>query len=79
MLREHEQTLIESVSGDERQDLRLGDGRVVVHVHSDGEAYVVGFLTLDGDTATIATVLPSRARAFTSADLTYARFMEISA
>ena len=39
------------------RSLRPGDVGVVVHVHPDGEAYVVEFLTLDGDTAAIATVL----------------------
>ena len=74
MLREHEQTLIDSVTADERQNLRPGDVSVVVHVHPDGEAYAVEFLTLNG-----TTMLPFQALEFTSAELTHARYMEISA
>ena len=34
---------------------------------------MVEFLTLDGDTAAVATVLPSQARSVTSKDITHAR------
>ena len=80
MFGEHEQVVLTAdLKGDQGEDLRPGDVGVVVHVHPDGEAYVVEFLTLDGDTAAIATVLPSQARAVTSKDITHARHVEIPA
>ena len=80
MFKEHEQiVLTDKVTGDEGEDLRPGDVGIVVHVHPDGEAYVVEFLTLDGDTAAIASVSPSQARAVTSKDITHARPAEIPA
>ena len=80
MFREHEQVVLTAdLKGDQGEDLRPGDVGVVVHVHPDGAAYVVEFLTLDGDTAAIATVLPSQARAVTSKDITHARHVEILA
>ena len=80
MFREHEQIVLTAdVRGDDREVLRSGDVGVVVHVHPGGDAYVVEFLTLDGDTAAIATVLPSQARPVTSKDITHARHVEIPA
>ena len=80
MFREHEQVVLTAdITGDEGESLRFGDVGVVVHVHPGGEAYVVEFLTLDGDTAAIATVLLSQARSVTSTDMTHARDVEIRA
>ena len=59
--------------GDEGEQLRPGDVGTIIHVHPGGEAYVVEFATLDGDTVDIATVLPSQTRPVTSRDLTHAR------
>ncbi len=80
MFREHEQIVLTAdLTGDEGEELRPGDVGVVVHVHPGNEAYVAEFLTLDGDTAAIATVLPSQARPVTSKDITHARPVEIPA
>ena len=80
MFREHEQIVLTAdLTGDEGEELRPGDVGVVVHVHPGREAYVVEFLTLDGDTAAIATVLPSQARPVTGKDITHARPVEIPA
>ena len=80
MFREHEQIVLTAdICGDEGEVLRSGDVGVVVHVHTGGEAYVVEFLTLDGDTAAIAAVLPSQARPVTDKDITHARPVEIPA
>ncbi len=77
MFEEHEQVVLTAeLSGDEGEQLRPGDVGAVIHVHSGGEAYVVEFMALDGDTAAIATVLPSQARAVTSRYLTHARQVE---
>ena len=74
ILREHEQNLIDSVTRVERQNLRPDDVSVVVYAHTDGEVYLVEFLTLDR-----STVLPFQAREVTSADFIQGRYMEISA
>ncbi len=80
MFKEHEQVVLTAdLMGDEEEELRPGDVGVVVHVHPGGAAYVVEFLTLDGDTAAIATVLPSRARTVANNDITHARPVEVSA
>lgn len=80
MFREHEQVVLTAdITGDEDESLRFGDVGVVVHVHPEGKAYVVEFRTLDGDTAAIATVLPSQARPVTSKDIAHARRVEIPA
>ena len=38
------------------QGLKAGNRGLVVHVHGDGEAYEVEFLTLAGETIAVATV-----------------------
>lgn len=74
MFKEHEQiALTADVFGDEREELKLGDVGIIIHIHPDEEALVVEFMSLNGDTVAIATVLPSQARLVTNADLTHAR------
>ena len=80
MFREHEQIVLTAdITGDEGEELTSGDVGIVVHIHPGNEAYVVEFLTLDGDTAAVATVSPSQARSVTSKDITHARHVEIPA
>ena len=80
MFKVHEQIVLTAdITGDEGEELASGDVGVVVHIHSENEAYVVEFLTLDGNTAAVATVLPSQARSVTSEDITHARRVEIPA
>ena len=79
MFKEHERiVLTEYVAGDEGQQLSPGDVGCVVHIHPDAEAYVVEFVSLEGDTVAIATVLPSQARAVTSSDINHARTIAAS-
>ena len=74
MFKEHEQVVLTAdVFGDEGEELKSGDVGTIIHIHPDEEALVVEFMSLDGDTVAIATVLPSQARAVTNADLTHAR------
>ena len=65
--------LTDDVFGDEREELKSGDVGTIIHIHPDEEALVVEFMSLDGDTVAIATVLPSQARPVTNADFTHAR------
>ena len=70
MFKEHEQIVLTAeVRGDEGEELKPGDVGTVIHVHSGNAAAVVEFMTLDGATAAIATVLPSQARPVTGADI----------
>ena len=74
MFKEHEQiVLTAAVLGDEGEELKSGDVGTIVHVHPDKEAFVVEFMSLDGGTVAIATVLPAQVRPVTGADLTHAR------
>ncbi len=74
MFKEHEQIVLTAdVLGDEGEELKPGDAGTVIHVHPANAAVVVEFMSLDGDTVAIATVLPSQARPVTSADITHAR------
>ena len=74
MFKEHEQIVLTAdVVGDEGEKLKSGDVGTIIHIHPNEEALVVEFMSLNGGTAAIATVLPSQARPVTSADLTHAR------
>jgi hypothetical protein len=75
MLNEHDRVVLTSAIPEE--GLRAGDVGTIVHVHRQGEAFEVEFLTLDGDTAAIATVLASQVRPVSSRDMTHARQMEL--
>ncbi len=77
MLREHDQVVLTaSVSGDGNEVLQPGDAGTIIHIHPEGQALVVEFLSLDGETVAIATVLPSQIRPATGADLTHARIVK---
>lgn len=79
MFKEHDQiVLIAEVVGDEGEDLRPGDVGTVVHSHPGGEAFVVEFMSLSGDTVAIATVLSWQARSVKGSDLTHARTIPAS-
>lgn len=74
MIKEHDRIVL--TSDLPKEGLKAGDVGTVVHIHSKGEAYEVEFLTLDGRTATVATVQALHARPVTSRDLTHARLVE---
>jgi hypothetical protein len=58
------------VYDDQGEVLKAGDVGTIIHVHPGAEAFVVEFMTLDGDTLAIAIVLPSQARPVTDKDIT---------
>ena len=70
--------LTSDVSGDEWK-LKSGDVGTIVHVHPEGEAFVVEFMTFGGDTVDIATVLPQQMRLVTDKDVTHAKMVETAA
>ena len=53
--------------------LERGDVGTVVHVYADGKAFEVEFITLDGQTAAVATVEASVVRPVTGRDISHSR------
>ena len=72
MFKEHD-VLTDHAIGDGKEELKPGDVGGVVHVHPGGEAFVVEFMSLDGETVALATVLSSQARPVTRTDITHPR------
>ena len=75
MFKEHGHIVLTTDISEE--GLKAGDVGTIVNVYPQREAFDVEFLTLDGDTAAIATVLPSQVRPVTNKDITHARNMEM--
>ena len=53
--------------------LEAGDVGTVVHIHKDGVAYEVEFMTLDGRTVAVATIESSQLRPVSSRDISHVR------
>ena len=58
--------------------LLTGDVGTVVHVYDDGKAFEVEFMTLDGQTAAVATVEASAIRAVSNRDISHSRHLQSS-
>ena len=71
MIKEHDCIVLTQDLPDE--GLQAGDVGTVVHVHRDGAAYEVEFITLTGDTVAVATVLPFQLRPVGQRDLAHVR------
>jgi len=71
MIREHECIVLTQDLPDER--LQAGDVGTVVHIHRDGAAYEVEFVTLTGQTVAVATVLSTQLRPVGRQDIAHAR------
>ncbi len=70
-MKEHDRVVLTAdVPG---ESLRAGDVGTIVHVYDDGQAYEVEFLTLDGQTAAVATLEKSRVRPVSPREITHAR------
>ncbi len=59
--------------------LEAGDVGVVVHVHRDGKAFEVEFMTLDGNTLTVETLTAKQIRAARDRDIPHVRERTIPA
>jgi hypothetical protein len=69
MIKEHDCVVLTTdIPGEE---LETGDAGTVVHIHGDGSAYEVEFMTLAGTTVTVAMILPFQLRPVTKLDLTH--------
>jgi len=75
MFKEHDRIVLTSDISEE--GLKAGDVGTIVHLYHQGEAFEVEFLTLDGNTIAIATVLASQVRPVSNRDVTHARQIEL--
>ena len=74
MIKEHDCVVLTQDLLDE--GLQAGDVGTVVHIHRDGAAYEVEFVTLIGQTFSVATVLASQLRAVSQWDISHVRQMQ---
>ncbi|MBM4042783.1 MAG: DUF4926 domain-containing protein [Planctomycetes bacterium] len=58
------------------QGLERGDVGTVVMVHRGGEGFEVEFVTLDGDTLAVVTLLASQVRPTRRREIAHARVLE---
>jgi len=71
MIREFDRVVLTAAVPGE--NLVSGDVGTVVHVYTDGKAFEIEFVTLDGQTAAVATVEASSVRPVTGRDITHSR------
>jgi len=55
------------------EGLAAGDIGTVVHVHKGGEGYEIEFMTLDGQTVAVSTLLANQVRPIGHREIAYAR------
>jgi len=71
MIKEHDcVVLTQNIPGN---GMRTGDVGTVVHIHDDGAAYEVEFVTLTGETVAVTTVQASQLRPVNRHDLSHVR------
>ncbi len=76
MIKEHDRiVLLKDLPED---GLQAGDVGTVVHMHRQGEAFEVEFMTLDGGTVAVITLLSSQIRAVSKRDITHVRELAVS-
>jgi hypothetical protein len=76
MIKEHDRVVLTAPVANE--GLETGDVGTVVHVYNDGRAFEVEFMTLDGQTAAVATVEASAVRPVTGREITHSRELRAS-
>ena len=76
MIKEHDRiVLLKDLPED---GLQSGDVGTVVHIYRQGEAFEVEFMTLDGGTVAVITLLSSQIRAVSKRDITHVRELAVS-
>ena len=76
MIKEHDRiVLLKDLPED---GLQSGDVGTVVHIYRRGEAFEVEFMTLDGGTVAVVTLLSSQIRAVSKRDITHVRELSVS-
>jgi hypothetical protein len=76
MIKKHERVVLKVPLPAE--NLEAGDVGTVIHIHKDGLAYEVEFLTLDGNTAAVATLEATQVRPVNERDMTHTRELRIA-
>ena len=76
MVHEHDRVVLTAAVPSE--GLVSGDVGTVVHVYADGKAFEIEFMTLDGQTAAVATVEASAVRPVTGHEITHSRELRTS-
>jgi hypothetical protein len=74
MIKEHDYVVLMADLPDEK--LEAGDVGTVVHIHKDGVAYGVEFMTLDGHTVSVATVARDPLRPVSRRDISHVRELQ---
>jgi len=72
-LKEHEPIVL--TRGRAEIGLEAGDVGMIVHIHRDGEAFEVEFVTLTGRTVAVVTVPASDLRPISQRDVSHVRQM----
>ena len=73
MIKERDRIVLKkSLAG---EGLKAGDVGTVIHVYKAGEAFEVEFLTLHGETVTVATLEASAVRPVQKREITHARLL----
>ena len=75
MIKEHDCIVLTQDLAEE--GLQAGDVGTVVHIHREGAAYEVEFITLTGRTVAVATVLPSQLRPVCQHDISHVRELAV--
>ena len=76
MIKEHDCIVLTQDIPDE--GLQAGDVGTTVHIHRDGAAYEVEFVTLTGETVAVATVLSSQLRPVSKQDIAHVRELAVN-
>ena len=71
MIKEHDRVILTEAIEEYR--LEPGDIGAVVYVHGEGEAFEVGFVTLDGTTAAVLELESYQIRVATAREIPHAR------
>lgn len=74
MIKEHDCVVLTADFPDE--GLKAGDVGTVVHIHKNGVAYEVEFVTFAGRTVAVATVKASQLRPVGSRDISHVRELQ---
>ena len=58
-------------------NLKRGDVGTIVHVHDDGTAFIVEFMTFGGDTIAVTTLTSDQLRPVMESELPHVRAMAV--
>jgi hypothetical protein len=76
MIREHDVVVLTQDMPDE--GLTTGDAATVVHVHPNNAGYEMEFMTLNGQTIAVVTVMARQVRAVTRRDVVHVRELAVA-